>query len=93
MAQQLCQALRVGSLLVCGLAWGQTLAHAPPIAMTCLKDVLVWVNTASGIYDFQGNRYFGRRTPGKFVCEKDARAEGDQPTHYARQAADKSDHP
>ena len=93
MAQQLCQALQVGSFLLWSVAWGQPPAHVPPIGMTCPRDVVVWVNTVSGVYDFQGDRYFGSRKHGKFICEKDARAEGDQPTHDAQQVADKSDRP
>jgi hypothetical protein len=43
-------------------------------------DKLVWVNTLSGIYHYQGERYFGSTQQGKFVCEKDALREGDRAT-------------
>jgi hypothetical protein len=49
--------------------------------MTCPGDTLVWVNTQSGVYHFQGDRYFGGTKRGKFVCERDADEEGDPPTH------------
>lgn len=61
-------------------AAAQTPAHAPPPERTCPHDRLVWVNTRSGVYHFRGERYFGSTKDGKFVCEKDALAEGDRPT-------------
>jgi hypothetical protein len=58
----------------------QTPVYVPPAKATCPGDVLVWVNTRSGVYHFQGERYFGSTKQGKFICEKAARAEGDRPT-------------
>jgi hypothetical protein len=48
--------------------------------MTCPGDKLVWVNTQSRVYHFQGERYFGSTKEGKFLCEHDADKEGDRPT-------------
>ena len=48
--------------------------------MTCKGDVVVWVNTRSGVYHYQGERYVGSTRTGKFMCEKEARAEGDRPS-------------
>ena len=59
----------------------QTPNHAPPPGMTCSSDKLVWVNTRSHIYHFQGERYFGSTKEGKFICERDADKESDRPTH------------
>ena len=59
----------------------QTPTHAPPSGMTCPSDKLVWVNTRSHIYHFQGERYFDITKSGKFICEHDADKEGDRPTH------------
>jgi len=61
-------------------ALAQTPVHHPPPGMTCPGDKLVWVNTRSGIYHFQGERYFGSTKYGKFMCEHAADAEGDRPT-------------
>lgn len=72
--------LAIVALFACGSAQGQTPVHVPPPGMTCPGDVIVWVNTKSGVYHFQGERYFGSTKTGKFMCEKDARAEGDRPT-------------
>ena len=62
-------------------AWAQTHVQPPPAGMTCSGDKLVWVNTKSHIYHFQGERYFGSTKQGKFMCEKAADQEGDRPTH------------
>jgi hypothetical protein len=36
----------------------------------------VWVNTATGIYHYPGTRWYGNTKQGKFMSEKDARAQG-----------------
>jgi hypothetical protein len=59
----------------------QTPTHAVPPGMTCPGDKLVWVNTHSHIYHFEGERYFGSTKEGEFMCERDADREGDWPTH------------
>jgi len=70
--------------LVGGLIWhsatAQTPVHTPPPSLTCPGDAIVWVNIRSGVYHFRGERYFGSTKQGKFMCEKQARAEGDRPT-------------
>ena len=62
-------------------ARSQSPQHTPPPGMICPGDKLVWVNTRSGIYHFQGERYFGSTKSGKCICERDADKEGDRPTH------------
>jgi hypothetical protein len=54
--------------------------RTPPAGMTCSGDHIVWVNTRSGIYHFQGERYFAATKQRKFMCQHDADAEGDRPT-------------
>lgn len=66
--------------VVSSLALAQTPVHTPPPSMTCPGDRLVWVNTRSGVYHFQGERYFGSTKQGRFMCQRDADAEGDRPT-------------
>ena len=61
-------------------AMAGTLTRMPPQGLVCPGDHLVWVNTDSGIYHFQGERYFGSTKSGKFMCQKDADKEGDRPT-------------
>jgi hypothetical protein len=67
-------------LMVEPVAQGQTPTHTPPAGQTCTNDRLVWVNTNSGVYHFQGERYYGSTKQGKFVCEKEALKEGDRAT-------------
>lgn len=62
-------------------ALAQTPTHKPPAGMTCPGDKIVWVNTRSHVYHFQGERYFGSTKQGKFMCEQAADKEGDRPTH------------
>ena len=40
----------------------------------CPADVVVWVNTPTGIYHLKGMRWYGNTNHGAYVCEK----EGDQ---------------
>ena len=44
----------------------------------CPSDKVVWVNTASKVYHYQGTRYYARTRHGAFMCEADARAAGDR---------------
>ena len=43
---------------------------------SCPGDVLVWVNTRSGIYHLPGTRWYGRTREGRFMCERQADADG-----------------
>lgn len=69
------------SLSVSGVARAQAPQHAVPPGLRCPGDKVVWVNTRSGIYHFQGERWFGSTREGRFLCEHDADKEGDRPTH------------
>ena len=44
----------------------------------CPSDKVVWVNTASKIYHYQGARYYAQTKKGAYMCEADARAAGDR---------------
>ena len=37
----------------------------------CPSDVVVWLNTNSGIYHMKGERWYGRTKHGAYVCKKD----------------------
>jgi hypothetical protein len=60
-------------LLTWSPAFAQTICHDPPPGMSCPGDRLVWCNTPSGVYHFEGERYFGCTKAGKFLCEQVAR--------------------
>jgi hypothetical protein len=75
----------MGCPLAFGLLFGvatyaQTPTHSPPSSMTCPGDTIVWINTKSHVYHYEGERYFGSTQQGKFICEKAAVKEGDRPT-------------
>lgn len=46
----------------------------------CPNDTVVWLNTRSGVYHFQGERWYGNTEEGAYVCEKEADDAGDRPT-------------
>jgi hypothetical protein len=45
----------------------------------CPTDVVVWVNTPTGIYHFKGMRWYGNTKNGAYICQK----EGDQAGYRA----------
>jgi hypothetical protein len=61
-------------------AFAQAPQHAPPAGLSCPGDKPVWVNTRSGVYHYQGERYYGSTKSGKFMCENAAKQEGDRAT-------------
>jgi hypothetical protein len=52
----------------------------PPPASQCPGDRVVWVNTHSGVYHLSDQTWFGHTINGKYLCERQALAEGDRPT-------------
>jgi hypothetical protein len=46
----------------------------------CPRYVVVWLNTASGIYHFQGQRWYGRTKNGAYACQKEADEADDHAT-------------
>ncbi len=46
----------------------------------CPADLVVWVNTATGVYHFKGMRWYGNTKNGAYVCEKEADEAGYRPT-------------
>lgn len=69
--------LAIGLLIGAG-TYAQTPPQSPPVGMSCPGDKVVWVNTSSKVYHYQGQRYFGNTAQGKFICEKAALREGDR---------------
>jgi len=60
-------------------------AALPPVFDTesaaqahCPKDVVVWLNIPSGIYHYQGERWYGPTKHGAYACEKEAIKAGDR---------------
>ncbi len=46
----------------------------------CPRDVVVWLDTKSGIYHEKGMRWYGNTKSGAHVCRKEADAAGDRDT-------------
>lgn len=44
----------------------------------CPSDIVVWVNTRSGVFHMPGTRWYGRTEYGTYACEVDAISEGDR---------------
>ena len=47
---------------------------------TCPMDIVVWVNTQTGVYHYQGMRWYGATKSGAFMCERDRDRIGARPT-------------
>jgi hypothetical protein len=45
-------------------------------AARCPGDTVVWLNTRSGIYHFQGTRSYGNTVAGAYMCERDSLRDG-----------------
>jgi hypothetical protein len=46
----------------------------------CRADIVVWVNTPSGIYHLKGMRWYGNTNHGAYVCQKEGDRAGYRPT-------------
>jgi hypothetical protein len=62
------------------------LAEAPPLfqfeqqaKLHCPDDSVVWVNPASGVYIFPGERWYGSSRSGSFVCRREGDLAGYRP--------------
>jgi hypothetical protein len=47
----------------------------------CPADTVVWVNLPTGVYHFQGQRWYGNTKSGAYECRREADQEGSRPTH------------
>lgn len=45
------------------------------------NSVKVWVNTNSGVYHYQGQRWYGRTKEGAYMTEDEAKKRGFRATH------------
>jgi len=53
-----------------GAAMPESVAKTPP------QKGMVWVNTASGVYHREGDRWYGKTKDGKFMSEEEAKKAG-----------------
>jgi hypothetical protein len=73
-------AVVIGLMVTPAFALAQTYYRPPPRELHCPGDRVAWVNTRTGVYHFQGERYFGSTKNGTYMCQHEADAEGDRPT-------------
>jgi hypothetical protein len=45
------------------------------------RNVLVWVNTNSGVYHCPNTRWYGKTKSGKYMTQKEAQAKGYRPAY------------
>ena len=45
---------------------------SPPAAASCPADIVVWVNTRSGVYHLSGMTWFGHTREGRYMCRTEA---------------------
>jgi hypothetical protein len=50
------------------------------IQLSADKDVMVWVNTRTGVYHYSGSPWYGKTVHGAYMSEFQAKAEGDRPS-------------
>ena len=61
-------------------AFAQAAHRVETTGLSCPGDQKVWVNTRTGIYHLQGERWYGNTKQGQYICKKSADAEGDRET-------------
>jgi hypothetical protein len=67
-----------GTSLIAQASMPQLFAAEDAAQAHCPRDIVVWLNVPSGIYHYQGERWYGRTKHGAYVCEKEAIAAGDR---------------
>jgi hypothetical protein len=50
----------------------------------CPDDTIVWLNNKTGIYHYQGAKYYGSGKVGAYVCQREADRAGDRPSPNGR---------
>ena len=50
------------------------------VQRSCPNDVVVWVNTNSGVYHMPGERWYGNTQSGVYMCQHVADGHGDRQT-------------
>lgn len=69
----------ITGLLILSSAVAPTLAQSITLFSTetaahrhCPADIIVWVNTPTGVYHFKGMRWYGTTTNGAYICRREA---------------------
>ena len=86
-------------LLLLALSLGPAFAENLQLFPTELKarqhcdssDIVVWLNTATGIYHLKGMRWYGNTTSGAFICRKDGDRAGYRLSVFCRYCLGRGD--
>ena len=73
--------LLLALLLAASLAFAGAVQHFSDESEAqrhCPTDTVVWVNTATGVYHYAGQRWYANTKHGAFVCKSEADSEGDR---------------
>jgi hypothetical protein len=57
----------------------------------CESDIVVWLDTATGIYHLKGMRWYGNTTSGAFVCQKEGDRAGYRLSVFCRYCSGHAD--
>jgi hypothetical protein len=72
--------LLVGLLLSAALAFPafglETFTSEAQAQQHCPADAVVWLNLATKVWHYKGERWYGRTKNGAYVCQKEAAASG-----------------
>jgi hypothetical protein len=71
---------QTGSMRESGSMAGST----TPTGLHCGAVKPVWVNTRTHVYHEPGDPYYGKTKSGKYLCPRQAVAEGDRAAHETR---------
>lgn len=79
--------IRLAIALILTMGAAPILAQSVPQFQTeqqaqehCPHDTVVWINTNTGVYHFQGQRWYGNTKSGAYVCQQEADKGGDRAT-------------
>ena len=72
------------SLLACGSSAQPVINRNRPVAaQSSAANVIVWVNTNSGVYHCPNTRWYGKTKSGRFMTQREAQSKGYRPAYGA----------
>lgn len=73
------------SLIACGSSAHPVTNREPPVPIQSPgpANVIVWVNTNSGVYHCPNTRWYGKTKSGRFMSQREAQSKGYRPAYGA----------
>lgn len=72
------------SLMTCGSSAQPVInRHQPIPTQSSAANVIVWVNTNSGVYHCPNTRWYGKTKSGRFMTQREAQSKGYRPAYGA----------